>query len=57
MLGGCHPLLSHNCDLQVDTLPRARQMGAERYILVSEANAEADAEEAGAGRHGDGCCD
>jgi hypothetical protein len=41
--GGCHPLLSHNCDPQIDTLPQARQMWAERYILVSEGDAGTDA--------------
>jgi hypothetical protein len=43
MHGGYHPLLSHKCGLQIDTLGRARQMWAERYILVSEGNAGADA--------------
>jgi hypothetical protein len=41
--GGRHPLLSHNCDPQIDTLGRARQMWAERYILVSEGNAGVEA--------------
>jgi hypothetical protein len=40
---GRHPLLSHNYDPQIDTLGWARQMWAERYILVSEGNAGVDA--------------
>ena len=43
--GGRHPLLSHNCTSLIDTLARARQMWAERYILVSEGNAGAMLEE------------
>ncbi len=43
---GCHPLLSHNCDPLIDTMPWARQMWAERYILVSEGNTGVEA-----GRH------
>jgi hypothetical protein len=38
MRGGCHPLLSHNCTLPMDTPVPARQMWAERYILDGEAN-------------------
>jgi hypothetical protein len=36
-------LLSHRSDLLVDTLAGARQMGSERYILVSEGNAAGEA--------------
>jgi hypothetical protein len=36
--GGCHTLLSHNCPSLIDTLPGARQMWVERYILDSERN-------------------
>jgi hypothetical protein len=45
--GGCHPLLSHNCDPLIDTMLWARQMWAGRYILVSEGNVEQTLKETG----------